>query len=157
MLEAIVSCLQVDPSTLYDFDLSTGKRVTPKWHRIYPVYTNNLFSWVYSTLRMTYSKSMNVLQAQCLQAQAHVFNIAMTQSTLSLKNYHVFSNPQKQRDLPCKIILRAFLNYYLFLNCIIFVKRHDCEVSQIILFQHKNAKNLFKKKTNQPNKQVGCK
>lgn len=81
----------------------------------------------------------------------NVFNIAMTQSTLSLKIYHVFSNPQRQRDLPCKIILRAFLNYYLFLNCIMFVKRHDYAVSQIILFQHKNAKNLFEKK---PTKQA---
>lgn len=36
-----------------------------------------------------------------------------------------------------------------------FVKRHDYVVSQIILFQHKNAKNFLKKKNK--NKQMECK
>lgn len=80
-------------------------------------------------LRMTYSESMNMS--------------LKSPKTMSLKNYHVFLNPHKQRDLPCKIILRAFLNDSLFLNHILFVKKHDYVVSQIILFQHKNAKHFF--------------
>lgn len=143
MLETIISCLQVDPSTPHDFGLSIGKRVMPRWHRIYPsLYKESFFLGVFNT--------KNDLQ----WAHECVFSIAMTQSALSLKIYPVFSNLHKQMDLPCKIILRAFLNYYLVLNCIIFVKRHDYVVSQIMLFKHKNAKN-FKKKN--PNKQMECK
>lgn len=89
-------------------------------------------------LRMTYSESMNMS--------------LKSPKTMSLKNYHVFLNPHKQRDLPCKIILRAFLNDSLFLNHILFVKKHDYVVSQIILFQHKNAKHFFLKKKKQTSK-----